>query len=107
MADQLLIPLTFGEQGHGGIGERLDEQDWKPYQALGDIKLSHNPETPNERAGISPVTVRRIMADLEHNYYHARKTKSFDHLERHGLGMVKLGDLVGGAIPDIDINLSS
>jgi hypothetical protein len=47
--------------------------DWKHYHSLNFIKLDYDPVTPNERAGISPVTVRRMMKGLEDNYY--RKLK--------------------------------
>ena len=50
-------------------------------------------QSPNERAGISPVTVRRLMADLEHNYYHVRKIPEFSQPERRGLGMARSDDL--------------
>ena len=38
----------------------------QPFQVL---------QTPNERAGISPVTVRRLMAELEFNYHLSRKAR--------------------------------
>lgn len=43
--------------------------DWKHYRSLNYIKLSYEPSSPNERAGISPVTVRRVMKVEQDNYY--------------------------------------
>ena len=45
----------------------------QPFQVL---------QTPNERAGISPVTVRRLMADLEYNYHQGRKVRMGNLPER-------------------------
>ena len=43
----------------------------------------HVLRSPNQRAGISPVTVRRLMADLEYNYYQERKALA-SHLPERG-----------------------
>ena len=53
-------------------------------------------QSPNERAGISPVTVRRLMADHEHNYYHAKKARGVSRLESRGLGMTRMDVLPPG-----------
>ena len=65
------------------------EQNMKPQTIKrGAPESPHLPPPPNERAGISPVTVRRLMADLEYNYYQVRKTQG-PHLEGRGWRMVK------------------
>ncbi len=50
--------------------------DWKPVAYLNRIKFApYKPATPNEKVGLSPVTVRRLAKDAEDEYYANRPRK--------------------------------
>ncbi len=50
--------------------------DWKHINALNHIRLSYEPVTPNERVGLSPVSVKRLMAEEQDKYYRNNRVQS-------------------------------
>jgi hypothetical protein len=48
----------------------ISKEDWKPLAYLNRIKFAqHEPASPSEKAGLSPITVKRLMKDAEDQYY--------------------------------------
>ena len=48
----------------------ISEEDWKPLAYLNRIKFAqHEPASPSEKVGLSPITVKRLMKDAEDQYY--------------------------------------
>lgn len=59
------------------IKSTVEVGDWKPVAYLNRIKFApHEPTTPNEKVGLSPVTVKRLMKDAEDEYYANRPRKT-------------------------------